>query len=171
MSQEYRKNGGAGTVVGHPPSSDGSWGLGFAGQGAHRESGRRRRDRQPHRGHGPRSYAPGPLAGSTGSPPTRDLLPGPQTVPIRINGQTAAMNRPGYPGDSISREIVELRVDRSCIRRRFGSGLSGWCWSIGGSVVLSGRLSVRSLRNSAVSPRRCTSGCVRRNKIRACGLG
>ena len=30
------------------------------------------------------------------------------------------LNRPGFPGDSISWEIMELWVDRSCIHRRFG---------------------------------------------------
>ena len=48
------------------------------------------------------------------------------------------MNRPGYPGDSISWEIMESWVDRSHIHQRSGSGLSGWCWSTGGSIVLSG---------------------------------
>ena len=32
--------------------------------------------------------------------------------------------------------------------------LSGWCWSIGGSTALGGRLSVRERRSSGVRPRR-----------------
>ena len=53
------------------------------------------------------------------------------------------VNRTGFPGDSISWKIMESWEDRSCIRRRFGSGLSGWCQSIGGSIALGGRRSVR----------------------------
>ncbi len=56
---------------------------------------------------------------------------------------TYRMNRPGFPGDSISWEIMESWEDRSCIHRRCGSVLSGWCWSIGENTALSGRRSVR----------------------------
>ena len=45
------------------------------------------------------------------------------------------LNRPGFPGDSISGEIMELWADLSCLHRRFGNGLSGWCWSTGGAPL------------------------------------
>ena len=57
-----------------------------------------------------------------------------------IDGVPGDVNRPGFPGDSISWEIMESWEDRLCIRRRCGSVLFGWCWSIGGSTVGSGRL-------------------------------
>ncbi len=57
--------------------------------------------------------------------------------------QVISLNRPGFPGDSISWEIMESWEDRSCIHRRCGSVLSGWCWSIGENTALSGRRSVR----------------------------
>ena len=39
--------------------------------------------------------------------------------PLAVRCWLGRLNRPGFPGDSISWEIMESWVDRSCIRRRF----------------------------------------------------
>ena len=63
--------------------------------------------------------------------------------------------------------LVESWEEQVLIRRRLGSGLSGWCQSIGGIIVLSGRRSVRLLRCSGVRRRRCASGCAKPRPTRA----
>ena len=60
--------------------------------------------------------------------------------------------------------------DQVGTHRRFVRGRCGWFWTRGTSTVRSGRRSSRYRRRSAVRPRRCVGGSVRRSTTRACAM-